>query len=128
LIIKTERGLEWARVYLYDTGADEDVPDYDPSEVPVFSTESTIIVHALPEGEGDVHLAIAFDEPMNASRAPLLLAQGVFFAPSGCISVNTSTWDEDIALTVPPGLYSYNVYTSSSKWPDRLLLTFRRAV
>jgi hypothetical protein len=120
-------GLEWSHVYLYDDGADEDLPEFDPSAQVVFATASTIVVRGLPEAEGDTSLRIVFDESADTSRTPTLLATGDFAAPSGRVIARTSSWDEPIQMAVAPGSYRFTVRSDDERWPTDVLIHFERA-
>lgn len=120
-------GLEWSHLYLYDGGADEDLPEFDPSAQVVFATASTIVVRGLPEAEGDVRLRIVFDESAETLRTPELLATGVFAAPSGQVIARTSSWEEPIQITVAPGSYRFTVRSDDELWPTEVLVQFERA-
>ncbi|CCG02027.1 hypothetical protein [Blastococcus saxobsidens] len=117
----------WPLTYLYDHGADEDPPEFDPSAQVVFATASTIIVRGLPEAEGDVRLRIVFDESAETLRTPELLATGVFAAPSGQVIARTSSWDEPIQVAVAPGSYRFTVRSDDDRWPTEVLIQFERA-
>lgn len=119
------RGLEWSHLFLYDKHAIEDLPeDFDPTAQVVLSTPSTLIVRGLPESEGDVHLVVAFTEAVDLTATPVSLATGHFVASSGEIVGRTSSWDDEIALSVPPGSYKFDICADHGEWPRRLVLRF----
>lgn len=115
-------GLEWSHVWLWDRCAVEAFPDdEDPSRQLVLGTASTLTVRGLPEGEGDTHLRVVFEENPDVDSSLRLLMRGSFDAVCGGIVARTSSWDELISMVVRPGLYDVAVYGDDETWPSRLL-------
>lgn len=125
--IEESRGLEWSHIYLYDDGAEEELPaGFDPTAGLVFSTESTLVVRGVPEYEGDVRVRITFDEGSDSTRTPFTAAAGQFLAPSGEIIARTSSWDEPMHVAVPPSRYAFTVKVDDRSWPRDVIIDFKR--
>ena len=114
-------------LWVFDPEGDlTDFPDdIDPAEIAVFAYESIMVISALHEVDGRVHLDVFVDEAPRLDKVPVHLGDGRLEVPSGRLAVAGSpSFDIEDEFRLAGGLYDLTVYGDSDAFSEHVVLHF----
>jgi hypothetical protein len=120
-----EYALEYALMWVFDPEGDlTDFPDdIDPAEIAVFAYESILVISAMHEVDGRVHLDVYVDEEPRLADAPVHLGEGRLDVLSGRLAVAGSpSLEAESEFRIAGGLYDLTVYGDSDAFSEHVVL------